>query len=103
MIPCALIALRVAYGGAVGLLGAGGQIILFQALRTAPAYLLFPIVSLYPVLTVALSVTLLKERASRRAWAGIVTALVALPLLALGAHGLVGEPRLSYWSRLPSS
>src|SRR5450759_2784186 len=86
--PCALAALRVAgwklewdrrsvrNGCAVGLLGAGGQVILFQALRSAPAYLVFPIVSLYPVLTVALSVTLLKERASRRAWVGISTALV---------------------------
>ena len=93
MIPCALVALAIIgwklerdrrsilLGGAVGLLGAGGQIVLFEALRTAPAYLVFPIVSLYPVLTVALSVTLLKERASRRAWAGIVIALIALPLL----------------------
>jgi drug/metabolite transporter (DMT)-like permease len=93
MLPCALVALRVAgwklerdrrsmlLGAAVGLLGAGGQIILFQALHSAPAYLVFPIVSLYPVLTVALSVTLLEERASRRAWAGIVIALIALPLL----------------------
>jgi drug/metabolite transporter (DMT)-like permease len=94
MIPCALVALRltgwklecdrraVLLGSAVGLLGAGGQMILFQSLRTAPAYLVFPIVSLYPVLTVALSVTLLRERASRRAWVGIVIALIAMPLLA---------------------
>ncbi len=93
MIPCALVALGVVgwrlerdrrsilLGMTVGLLGAGGQLILFQALRTAPAYLVFPIVSLYPVLTVVLSVTLLKEHASRRAWTGIVIALIALPLL----------------------
>ncbi len=93
MIPCAVVALAVvgwklehdrrsiSLGMTVGLLGAGGQLILFQALRTAPAYLVFPIVSLYPVLTVVLSVTLLKERASRRAWAGIIIALIALPLL----------------------
>ncbi len=93
MVPCALVALRiigwkleydgrsVLLGSAVGFLGAGGQIILFETLRVAPAYLVFPIVSLYPVLTVFLSVTLLGERASRRAWAGIVLALVALPLL----------------------
>jgi len=99
MIPCALVALGIAgwklewdrrsvwNGAAVGLLGAGGQIILFQALRSAPAYLVFPIVSLYPVLTVALSVTVLKERASRRAWAGIVTALIALPLLSYQPPG----------------
>jgi len=99
MIPCALVALRLIgwklerdrrsrlLGSAIGLLGAGGQIVLFQALRAAPAYLVFPIVSLYPVLTVALSVTLLKERASRRAWAGIVIALIALPLLAYQPPG----------------
>src|SRR5690606_2827435 len=78
MIPCALVALRVAgwklehdarsvfLGSTVGLLGAGGQLLLFQALRTGPAYIVFPFISLYPVVTVALSVTLLKERASRR-------------------------------------
>src|SRR5450759_2509537 len=99
MIPCALVALRVIgwklehdgrsvlLGSAVGLLGAGGQIILFQVLRSAPAYLVFPIVSLYPVVTVALSVGLLKERASRRAWVGIGTALVALPLLSYQPPG----------------
>ena len=93
MIPCALVALQIIgwklehdrrsilLGSSIGLLGAGGQIILFQVLRSAPAYLVFPIVSLYPVITVALSVGLLKERASRRAWTGIIIALIALPLL----------------------
>ncbi len=93
MIPCALAALKVAgwrlerdkrsvlLGSTVGFLGAGGQLLLFEALRSGPAYLVFPIIALYPVVTVALSVTLLKERASRRAWVGIVCALVALPML----------------------
>lgn len=93
MIPCALVALKLAgwkldrdlrsilLGSTVGLLGAGGQLLLFQALRTGPAYLVFPIVSLYPVVTVALSLLFLKERASRRAWVGIGLALPALALL----------------------
>ncbi len=93
MIPCAVAALRVAgwqlerdrravsLGSTVGFLGAGGQLLLFEALRSGPAYLVFPIIALYPVVTVALSVTLLKETASRRAWVGIVCALIALPLL----------------------
>lgn len=93
MIPCALVALRVGkwrldrdirsvmLGSAVGLLGAGGQLLLFEALRSGPAYLVFPIVSLYPVLTIFLSVTFLKERASRRGWAGIAVALPAIVLL----------------------
>ena len=57
MIPCSLAALalarsalqrsakQIAYGSAVGLLGAGGQLLLFEALRFGPAYLVFPIIS----------------------------------------------------------
>lgn len=93
MIPCALVALaiirwRLEYdlrsvflGSMVGFLGAGGQLLLFEALRTGPAYLVFPIISVYPVVTIILSVTLLKERAGRRAWVGIVFALVAIVML----------------------
>jgi drug/metabolite transporter (DMT)-like permease len=93
MIPCALVGLainrwRLEYdirsvflGSMVGLTGAGGQLLLFEALRSGPAYLVFPIISVYPVITVIMSVSLLKERAGRRAWAGILLALVALVLL----------------------
>jgi len=38
-------------------------LLLFQALRFGPAYLVFPIISLYPVVTVLLAYTFLKERA----------------------------------------
>jgi drug/metabolite transporter (DMT)-like permease len=92
-IPCALVGLRVAgwtldrdrrsilLGCGVGFLGAGGQLILFEALRRGPAYLVFPVISLYPMFTVVLSVILLGERASRRTWAGIMLAAPALVLL----------------------
>jgi drug/metabolite transporter (DMT)-like permease len=92
-IPCALVALSLVrwkleynarsifLGSIVGFLGAGGQLILFEALRLGPAYLVFPLISLYPVLTVLLSVAFLKERASRRAWGGIVIALIAMAAL----------------------
>ncbi len=92
-IPCALVALAIIrwklehdgmsifVGSTVGLLGAGGQLILFEALRYGPAYLVFPIISMYPMLTVVLSLAFLKERASRRASAGIVLALIAIALL----------------------
>ncbi|MBO9154682.1 EamA family transporter [Chitinophaga sp. MAH-28] len=53
-------------GSIVGFSGAGGQLMLFQALRDGPAYLVFPIVSLYPVVTVALAVLFLKEITNRR-------------------------------------
>lgn len=68
-------------GSVIGFLGAGGQLILFQALRMGPAYLVFPFISLSPVITILLSYWFLKERASRRGWIGIVLALLAIPLL----------------------
>ena len=93
MVPCALVALAVIgwapetdlrsvlLGSAAGLLGAAGQLVLFDALRRGPAYLVFPVVSLSPVVSVFLSLLLLGETASPRAWAGIGLALVAMPLL----------------------
>ncbi|MFC1483596.1 DMT family transporter [Candidatus Neomarinimicrobiota bacterium] len=93
MIPCALVALKIInwelqydkrsilLGSMVGFLGAGGQLILFQALRWGPAYLVFPIISLYPVVTIIMGVWLLKEKANRRSWIGIVLALIAILLL----------------------
>jgi drug/metabolite transporter (DMT)-like permease len=68
-------------GCIIGFTGAGGQLILFQALRTGPAYLVFPFISLSPVITVILSIIFLKERASKRGWIGIILALLAIPLL----------------------
>lgn len=68
-------------GLAIGLTGAGGQLILFQALRSGPAYLVFPFISLSPVITIVLAFLLLKERVGRRGWMGIGLALLAIPLL----------------------
>jgi drug/metabolite transporter (DMT)-like permease len=93
MIPPAIVALRVInwklehdlksvlLGCTVGFLGAGGQLILFQALRTGPAYLVFPFISLSPVVTILLAYWFLHERATRRGWFGIVLALLAIALL----------------------
>jgi len=93
MIPVSLIALKkvnwelnfdkksIIYGMLAGLLGSGGQLILFQTLRIGPAYIVFPIISLYPVVTIILSIIFLKERASGKAWIGIVLALIAILLL----------------------
>ena len=39
-------------GMAVGLLGSAGQLILFEALKTGPAYLVFPFISVAPVITI---------------------------------------------------
>ncbi len=94
MIPPALVALKmirfrietdmrsILLGSAAGFLGAGGQLLLFQALRLGPAYLVFPIISLSPVATILLSRIFLREKATARGWLGIVFALLAIPLLA---------------------
>ncbi len=93
MIPPSLIALKLVHwelerdarsimlGSIIGFLGAGGQLILFETLRIGPAYLVFPFISLSPVVTIVLSYLFLKERTSMRGWFGILLALVAIPLL----------------------
>jgi len=67
-------------GMAIGLLGAGGQMLLFHAVTRGPAYLIFPIVSLSPVITIVLSLVLLGERTGRLGVAGIILAVLSLPL-----------------------
>lgn len=69
----------VAYGVAVGALGAGGQMVLFYAVTRGPAYLIFPVISLSPVLTIVLSFLFMGERTGRLGALGIVLALLALP------------------------
>ncbi len=94
MIPPALIALKlvnwkidydlksIGFGAAIGFLGAGGQLILFHGLGIGPAYIIFPIIALSPVVTVSLSLLILKERTNLKGWIGIALALIAIPLLA---------------------
>ena len=77
----------ILYGLLIGITGSAGQLILFQALRTGPAYLVFPFVSLSPLVTILLSLLLLKEKASMKSWIGITIALVAIPLLSYQPAG----------------
>jgi len=70
----------IALGLAIGLLGAGGQLLLFYAVRIGPPYLIFPIISLSPALTIALSFAVLRERTGMLGVLGIVLALLSLPL-----------------------
>ncbi len=86
----------ILYGTIIGFLGAGGQLILFTgAIANGPAYLIFPIISLSPVITILLSLFFLKEKASSRGWVGIILALIAIPFLSYQApdnnitHGLL--------------
>src|SRR3546814_15891645 len=73
----------IGYGMTIGRLGAGGQMLLFHTLTIGPAYFVFPIISLSPVVTIALSFLFLRERTGWSGALGIVLALVALPMLDL--------------------
>jgi uncharacterized membrane protein len=64
----------------IGLTGAGGQMLLFHAVHTGPTYLIFPIIALSPVVTIALSILFLKERVTKVGAFGVLLALIALPL-----------------------
>jgi drug/metabolite transporter (DMT)-like permease len=109
MLPCAAAALHVAdwrlehdarsvlLGSAAGLLGAAGQLVLFEALRRGPAYLVFPVISLSPAVSVLLAVLLLRETASFRTWIGIALALVAIVLLSYQPKTGDGARRGALW------
>ena len=70
----------IAYGLTIGVLGAGGQMVLFYAVKAGPAYLIFPLISLSPVLTIVLSFLFLRERTGKMGIGGILLAICALPL-----------------------
>jgi drug/metabolite transporter (DMT)-like permease len=81
-------------GLAIGITGAGGQMVLFRAVTIGPTYLIFPIVSLSPVITILLSLLLLRERTGKLGVAGIALAVISLPLFdyspGAGAHDYGG-------------
>lgn len=93
MVPATIVALvinkwkldfdkrSVFYGCLAGFLGALGQLVLFFTLRIAPAYIVFPILSLTPVVTILLAVLFLKERTGFTGWLGIGIAVFAIFLL----------------------
>jgi len=109
MVPCALAALinikfkldvrpkPALLSMAVGLLGAGGQFVLFLALDYAPAYLVMPMISVAPIVTVLLSALFLKERVSRLGVLGIVLAFVALVCFALPDNTDGGAAKSWIW------
>src|SRR3954452_22659756 len=71
------------HGLLIGLTGAGGQLLLCQALTMGPAYLIFPIVSISPAITVIMAMVLLRERISTLAVVGLIAALAAIVLFSI--------------------
>ena len=102
MIPPALYAMQrvgwrvlrdgksVLLGSLIGFTGAGGQMLLFHAVHTGPTYLIFPVIALSPVVTIALSMAFLRERVTRVGALGVLLALVALPLFNYSPAGEAG-------------
>jgi len=95
IVPCVVVMQKVRWqlqtdtrsivlGCTIGFLGSGGQLVLFHAITVGPGYLIFPIVSLSPLVTIVLSMTLLRERTNFLGVVGIILALVALPLFEYG-------------------
>ncbi|MDQ3534977.1 MAG: DMT family transporter [Bacteroidota bacterium] len=78
-------------GMLVGLLGAGGQFVIFEALRSGPAYIIFPITSVFPIITIVLSIFFLKERINIWASLGIVFAFISMVLLSLQESGIASS------------
>jgi drug/metabolite transporter (DMT)-like permease len=90
MIPPALVALWLAgwrletdtrsivLGCLAGLLGAGGQLLLFKTVPSlAPGYLVYPFTAINPVVTILLAALITRERIHPLGWLGVVLALVA--------------------------
>jgi drug/metabolite transporter (DMT)-like permease len=75
------------FGGMVGMLGAAGQLVLFFTLKIAPAYLVFPLLSLTPLVTILLAVAFLKEKTGRLGWLGIFVAIAAVLMLSYQPSG----------------
>jgi drug/metabolite transporter (DMT)-like permease len=84
------------FGLVVGLTGAGGQLVLFKALTIGPAYLIFPIISISPAITVLMAVAILRERIRGLATIGVVAALASIVLFSItpGAGDVATGPWL---------
>jgi uncharacterized membrane protein len=104
MIPPALYAMQrvgwrvqrdgksVLLGALIGFTGAGGQMLLFHAVHTGPTYLIFPVIALSPVVTIALSMVFLRERVTKVGALGVLLALIALPLFNYSPGEAGGAP-----------
>ena len=83
------------YGLLIGLTGAGGQLLLFQALTIGPAYLIFPVIALSPAITVLMAMAILRERTLMLTRIGIALALVAIILFSISGDS--GNANLGPW------
>jgi uncharacterized membrane protein len=64
-------------GLVTGVCVALGNLFLYQALRTLPASIAYPLTGLYVLVTVLLAIFFLKERMTLNHWIGVVLAVAA--------------------------
>jgi len=69
-------------GTVIGILAGAGGIAYFAAMARGKASIVGPITALFPMVTVLLATTILKERLNKAQIAGIVLALISAALLA---------------------
>lgn len=85
----------IVYGLLVGLTGCGGQVALFKVTAMGgPAYLVFPILALAPLITVVLSFLLLGERTGKLGAVGVALALVSIVLLSIPSERQTAQGHL---------
>jgi transporter family protein len=73
--------LGVFYAVLIGVLAGMGGVAYFAAMENGKASLVGPVTSLFPLLTVVLAVTFLKEKMNRIQVAGILLGLIAIAIL----------------------
>ena len=73
------------YGCLIGLTGSGGQLLLFKSLTMGPAYLIFPIISISPAITVMMSMLMLKEKINKVGTIGVFIALVSIVMFSISS------------------
>jgi drug/metabolite transporter (DMT)-like permease len=87
----------IGYGILIGLVGCNPTVALFKVLTMGPSYLIFPVLSLAPVITVAMAFALLGERIGTLGAIGVVLALVSIVLFSI-EEPTPGEREYSrYW------
>jgi transporter family protein len=75
--------LGATYGVLIGVLAGLGGIAYFAAMQTGKASLVGPVTSLFPLLTVLLAVSILKERMNRIQLAGVLLGLISIAILSV--------------------
>lgn len=79
--------LAIMLGLACGATNALGSWLLFRSLRHgAPASIAIPLTALYPLVTIALALSLLGESLTARQWAGALLAVAGGALMSLDRH-----------------